>query len=477
MMCLPFAVSQRNNEEWFDDKYISAKTDDSLLVFAQYNNKKNSEQRLTFMVASNKGETETFLRSQLDLLYNLLVLEYGYHALFDQDKIARGYFQNPKEKDRITRLVDTLCYLCDHNQSFLVQSTENLLPNTNSFMNDEITQILRNGTSSLPNVSHAILFVGTKQAIQYIKSQKNAMKIDSHDIYLLTIWFWSYFFSLEEMCNEGSDSDDDDLLEGEARKPKKERGKSTYSPIKVHRDIHLQSGSFSVYITQLAARPNNIMAPLILVLLSRDVSQKKASDIEKNKLVSAERAISESLLNTYAGYLLSIESTNSMISYIHYLPGLVHFILVERTDNRVTAPKITGMFGPDSPNAEKPLQVKRTIKILKSKIWEMCYISQEFLSRGYYSMVLKSGEFQYYYNLWFENNYGQNIPIKIPLESKRPLTHEFYKQLQLHMEQEHGHNIKCYELYALYLNFLPVKVVVTHSKTLSAKLLGKGDKY
>jgi hypothetical protein len=45
------------------------------------------------------------------------------------------------------------------------------------------------------------------------------------------------------------------------------------------------------------------------------------------------------------------------------------------------------------------------------------------------------------------------------------------------MEQEHGHNIKCYELYALYLNFLPVKVVVTHSKTLSAKLLGKSDKY
>jgi hypothetical protein len=33
-LCLPFAVSQRNNEEWFDDKYISAKTDESLLVFA-----------------------------------------------------------------------------------------------------------------------------------------------------------------------------------------------------------------------------------------------------------------------------------------------------------------------------------------------------------------------------------------------------------------------------------------------------------
>lgn len=43
--------------------------------------------------------------------------------------------------------------------------------------------------------------------------------------------------------------------------------------------------------------------------------------------MNAERAISEQLLNTYAGYLLSIESTNSMISYVHYLPGLVHFIL------------------------------------------------------------------------------------------------------------------------------------------------------
>lgn len=34
-LCLPFAMSQRNNEEWFDDKYISARTDDGLLVFAQ----------------------------------------------------------------------------------------------------------------------------------------------------------------------------------------------------------------------------------------------------------------------------------------------------------------------------------------------------------------------------------------------------------------------------------------------------------
>jgi hypothetical protein len=65
---------------------------------------------------------QTFLRSQLDLFYHLLVLEYGYNALFDEQKIARGFFQNPEQKDRITRLVDTLCYLCDHNQSFLVQA-------------------------------------------------------------------------------------------------------------------------------------------------------------------------------------------------------------------------------------------------------------------------------------------------------------------------------------------------------------------
>lgn len=43
-------------------------------------------------------------------------------------------------------------------------------------------------------------------------------------------------------------------------------------------------------------------------------------------------------------------------------------------------------------------------------------------------MILKSGEFQYYYSLWFENTYGQVIPIKTPLEwePKRPLTHKVF---------------------------------------------------
>lgn len=88
-LCLPFALSQRNNEEWFDDKYISSRTEDGLLVFAQVwvinlirffftyfykYNKKNTDNYLTFLVASKKGETETFLRSQLDLFYQLLIM-------------------------------------------------------------------------------------------------------------------------------------------------------------------------------------------------------------------------------------------------------------------------------------------------------------------------------------------------------------------------------------------------------------------
>lgn len=41
----------------------------------------------------------------------------------------------------------------------------------------------------------------------------------------------------------------------------------------------------------------------------------------------------------------------------------------------------------------------------------------------------------------------------------------------------YGPNIQCYELYALYLNFLPVKMVENHSRQLASNLLGRQLKW
>lgn len=102
----------------------------------------------------------------------------------------------------------------------------------------------------------------------------------------------------------------------------------------------------------------------------------------------------------------------------------------------------------------------------------MCYQAQEFLARGYFTMIMKCGEFQYYYNMWFESSTGQPLPIRSAFnwDPKKPLTQTFYRFLKAKMEQDYGPGVQCYELYALYLNFIPIQMVESHSKELVSRL-------
>lgn len=241
----------------------------------------------------------------------------------------------------------------------------------------------------------------------------------------------------------------------------------------VYREIHLQSGGkytpFWVYVSQVVDNPNRPMAPMVLIFICQNM---QGSDQELRLLKAAEHQVKEAL-HWHAAYLLNTESTYSMISYINQLPGLIHFILVERSENVVTTPSITGLFGPESPHNKDTRIVNNTTQILKHKIWDMCYQAQEFLARGYFTMIMKCGEFQYYYNLWFvQTSTGRQAAIRTAFnwDPKKPLTHGFYKSLKQKMEQEYG-AVQCYELYALYLNFVPIQMVESHSRELVARLL------
>jgi len=69
-----------------------------------------------------------------------------------------------------------------------------------------------------------------------------------------------------------------------------------------------------------------------------------------------------------------------MISYIDKVPGLIHFILVDRTSNRILAPRIGALIGHACPLRAK-LSDKQG-KILKVAIWDLVYQAQSFLARG-----------------------------------------------------------------------------------------------
>jgi len=94
-------------------------------------------------------------------------------------------------------------------------------------------------------------------------------------------------------------------------------------------------------------------------------------------------------------------------------------------------------------------------------------------------MVMKCGDFQYYYSLWFETATGAPLKIGLPFgwDPKKPLNQRFYEHILNKTEKESNQQgTRCYEIYALYLKFLPLKVVEQHSQALACLLLGREPK-
>jgi hypothetical protein len=114
------------------------------------------------------------------------------------------------------------------------------------------------------------------------------------------------------------------------------------------------------------------------------------------------------------------------------------------------------------------LKTKKT-----KKVWDMCYQAQKHLSQGYSTMLIKSGDFQYSYRLWVEDNEGNDVSVEHNLPSYLPLSNSYYQDLV----KKSKTGVKCYEIYSLYLGFVSVNMVARHDKKLSQLLtMNKKDK-
>jgi hypothetical protein len=70
LLCLPLTTTQDVMKENFNERFRMMRCGDSIFVFQQYDN-------LCFMVVTDQGDSETFLRRQLHMLYNLLAFLFG----------------------------------------------------------------------------------------------------------------------------------------------------------------------------------------------------------------------------------------------------------------------------------------------------------------------------------------------------------------------------------------------------------------
>eukprot|EP01113_Clastostelium_recurvatum_P003563 TRINITY_DN11557_c0_g1_i3.p1 TRINITY_DN11557_c0_g1~~TRINITY_DN11557_c0_g1_i3.p1 ORF type:complete len:813 (+),score=167.06 TRINITY_DN11557_c0_g1_i3:109-2439(+) len=195
---------------------------------------------------------------------------------------------------------------------------------------------------------------------------------------------------------------------------------------------------------------------------------------EKAKLDKIQDSLRDWLNKNYANYLVAKEKAHlPILQYLHMLPGLVHYIFVDRTANRVQAPTITPLHGQQYRDSAS---TQRMLTLLKGRVWDMYYHAHRHLAMGYTSMVMRSGDFQYSYRLWVEDDEGAEQPLDLPRSQypATPQSHKFYKDLLRAQYPSQLPQMKCYELYTLYLGILPAALVSKNDKALVALLL-EGD--
>jgi hypothetical protein len=238
--------------------------------------------------------------------------------------------------------------------------------------------------------------------------------------------------------------------------------------------LHLRTPKYTprwVYYAELER-----MTTLVIITSNHPSSGAKGQPAERDRLDEIRDQL-RGMIRNYATYLITKEHTHlPVLSFLHQFPGLIHFIFVDRTFNRVIAPPITAVHGPVfSPKPEEALRMKL---ILRSKVWDMCYRAQQHLSEGHHAMTMKSGAFQYSYRLWVEDMEGFELPFNHdqPFIAQRgPQTHKYYKKLVEHIFPSRS-GLRCYELYTLYLGVLSVKSITHYDRNLVAILLDRKNK-
>ena len=98
------------------------------------------------------------------------------------------------------------------------------------------------------------------------------------------------------------------------------------------------------------------------------------SELEKEKLAKIKGIVKKDLQN-FLSYFVALQKTHleaNKLSFIHQLPGLAHFIFVDRTNDRIYAPNITSLAGQHY-NAP-PNYHKYSKEFLKNKVLSLFLI-------------------------------------------------------------------------------------------------------
>ncbi|KAK7792624.1 hypothetical protein R5R35_013454 [Gryllus longicercus] len=155
----------------------------------------------------------------------------------------------------------------------------------------------------------------------------------------------------------------------------------------------------------------------------------------------------------------------TMGSYLEEFPGLVHFMYIDRSNHRITAPSLD-------------FSSEETITLTKKKIWSMIDFSRKHLQEGHLAIMWKDTTFNYAYFLWFEDSAGAPMkPKDFPrhmlsgLPMPGILCGDFYQKLiEICFPKLSPSKVRCYELYCIHLGLATASCVLEHSRRLAATI-------
>ncbi|XP_065921024.1 BLOC-3 complex member HPS1-like isoform X2 [Dysidea avara] len=144
----------------------------------------------------------------------------------------------------------------------------------------------------------------------------------------------------------------------------------------------------------------------------------KPQEYDTKQVVNRLISIWYPLCRDYGDFLSIKSDTNiPIISYSNRYPGLVHFIMVDRTHNEIIAPTV-------SKQGDTPLEYVNTVSnelnispgtFLHQKVWNMVLRSQRYFMLGYTSQTWLDEYFFYSYYLWLSVPVGNRegfLPTK-----------------------------------------------------------------
>ncbi|KAJ9592246.1 hypothetical protein L9F63_001247 [Diploptera punctata] len=180
---------------------------------------------------------------------------------------------------------------------------------------------------------------------------------------------------------------------------------------------------------------------------------------------SAAMSVGRDAVLAVAGTVQHRLGSLTINKYLEEFPGLVHFVYIDRTNHRITAPSLDF-------NSEE------TTSLTKRKIWAMVDFARSHLQEGQTAVMWKDTTFNYAYFLWFED--GSAAPMKpkvspaIAVKSfPRPgiLRGDFYKKLvDVCFPKSSPYKIHVYELYCIHLGLATSTCVLEQSRRLAATI-------